>query len=47
MARKRHSDGVILRLLLKIEGTRANASHVASACCGVGISKATYCNWRK
>jgi len=46
-AQKRHSDGEILKLLLKIELKLANGSDVASACRGVGISDATYYNWRK
>ena len=47
MARKRHSDEDILKLLREIEVTLANGSDVASACRGVGISEATYYNWRK
>ena len=42
MARKRHSDEDILKLLREIELKLANGSDVASACCGVGISDATY-----
>jgi len=33
MARKRHSDEDILKLLREIEVTLANGSDVASACC--------------
>ena len=47
MARKRHSDEDILKLLREIEVTLANGSDVASACRSVGISEATYYNWRK
>ncbi len=47
MARKRHSDEDILKLLREIELKLANGSDVASACRGVGISDATYYNWRK
>ena len=47
MARKRHSDEDILKLLREIEVKLANGSDVQSACRGVGISDATYYNWRK
>ena len=47
MARKRHSDEDILKLLREIEVKLSNGSDVASACRGVGISDATYYNWRK
>ena len=47
MARKRHSDEDILKLLREIELKLAIGSDVASACRGVGISDATYYNWRK
>ena len=47
MAWKRHSDEDILKLLREIELKLANGSDVASACRGVGISDATYYNWRK
>ena len=47
MPRKRHSDDDILELLREIELKLAIGSDVASACRGVGISDATYCNWRK
>jgi len=46
-AQKRHSDGEILKLLREIELKLANGGDVASACCGAGISDATYYNWRK
>ena len=47
MSRKRHSDEDILKLLREIEVKLANGSDVQSACRGVGISDATYYNWRK
>jgi len=47
MARKRHSDEDILKLLREIELQLAAGSDVASACRSVGISDATYYNWRK
>jgi transposase-like protein len=47
MARKRHSDDDILKLLREIELKLAIGSDVASACRGVGISDATFYNWRK
>ena len=47
MARKRYSDEDILKLLREIEVKLSAGSDVASACRGVGISEATYYNWRK
>ena len=47
IARKRHSDEDILKLLREIELKLANGSDLASACRGVGISDATYYNWHK
>ena len=47
MARKRYSDEDILKLRREIEVNLANGSDVQSACRGVGISDATYYNWRK
>ncbi len=47
MARKRHSDEDILKLLREIELKLSAGADVASACRGVGISDATYYNWRK
>ena len=47
MARKRHSDEDILKLLREIEVKLSAGSDVQSACRGVGISDATYYNWRK
>lgn len=47
MARKLHSDDDILKLLREIELKLAAGSDVASACRSVGISDATYYNWRK
>ena len=42
MARKRHSDEDILKLLREIELKLSAGTDVASACRGVGISDATY-----
>ncbi len=47
MARKRHSDEDILKLLREIELNLAAGNDVVSACRSVGISDATYYNWRK
>ena len=47
MARERHSDEDILKLLREIELKLAEGSDVQSACRGVGVSDATYYNWRK
>ncbi len=47
MARKRHSDEDVLKLLREIELKMTAGSDVASACRNVGISDATYYNWRK
>jgi len=47
MARKRHSDEDVLKLLREIELKLTAGSDVASACRSVGISDATYYNWRK
>ena len=47
MARKRHSDEDILKLLREIELKLTAGDDVASACRGVGISDATYYNCRK
>ena len=47
MTRKRHPDDYILKLLREIEVKLSNGSDVPSACRGVGISDATYYNWRK
>ena len=47
MARKRHSDDDILKLLREIELKLSGGSDVASACRSVGISDATYYNWRR
>lgn len=47
MARKRHSDEDILRLLREIELNLASGSDVATACRIAGVSDATYYNWRK
>jgi putative transposase len=47
MARKRHSDEDVLKLLREIEVKLAEGNDVASSCRSVGISDATYYNWRK
>ena len=47
MARKRHSDEDILKLLREIELKLTAGDDVASACRSVGISDATYYNWRR
>jgi len=47
MARKRHSDEDVLMMLREIELKLTAGDDVASACRGVGISDATYDNWRK
>ena len=47
MAKKRHSDEDVLKLLREIELQLSEGSDVATACRGVGISDATYCNWRR
>lgn len=47
MARKRHSDEDILKLLREIELRLAGGVDVASACRAAGVSDATYYNWRK
>ena len=47
MARKRYSDEDILKLLREIELKLTAGDDVASACRSVGISDATYYNWRK
>ena len=47
MARKRHSDEDILKLLRKIELHLAGGADVATACRSAGVSDATYYTWRK
>ena len=47
MARKRHSDEDVLKLLREIELKLTAGDDVASVCRSVGISDATYYNWRK
>jgi transposase-like protein len=47
MARKRHSDEEVLKLLREIELKLTAGDDVASACRSVGISDATYYNWRR
>ena len=47
MARKRHSDEDVLKLLREIELKLTAGDDVALACRSVGISDATYYNWRR
>jgi putative transposase len=47
MARQRHSDEDILKVLREIEVRLASGSDVATACRAAGISDATYYIWRK
>ena len=47
MARKRHSDEDILKLLREVKLALASGNDVGTACRFVGISDATYYNWRK
>ncbi len=47
MARKRYSDEDVLRLLREIELALASGQDIATACRSVGVSDATYYNWRK
>lgn len=47
MARKRHSDEEILKLLREIEVHLASGSDVITACRAVGVSDASYYTWRK
>ena len=47
VARKQYSDGDVLRLLREIELSLAEGLDVVSACHKVGVSDATYYNWRK
>ena len=47
MARERHSDENILKILREIELKRVNGSDVRTAYRGAGISDATYHNLRK
>lgn len=47
MVRKRYSDEDILKLLREIELNLASGQDVVSACRSVGVSDATYYNWRK
>ena len=47
MSRKRYSDEDILKLLREIELNLSSGSNVQSACRAVGVSDATYYNWRK
>ena len=47
MARKRYSDEDILKLLREIELKLPEGSDVQTACRAVGVSDATYYNWRQ
>ena len=47
MARKRHSDEDILRILREIEVHLSSGQDVPGACRSAGISDATYYKWRK
>ena len=47
MARKRHSDEDVLRLLREIELSLSSGSDVSTACRTAGVSDATYYTWRK
>ena len=47
MARKRHTDEDVLKLLREIELKLTAGKEVASECRGVGIRYASYGNWRK
>ncbi len=47
MARKRYSDEDILKLLREIEVKLAEGVDLQTACRAVGVSDATYYNWRR
>lgn len=47
MARKRHSDEDVLKLLREIEVRLVSGNDVTTACRAAGISDATYYTWRK
>ena len=47
MARKSYCDEDVVKLLREIELNLASGSDVPTACRAVGISDATYYNWRK
>ncbi|MEO1745334.1 MAG: transposase [Pseudomonadota bacterium] len=47
MARKKHSDQDVLKILREIEVHLAGGADVATACRTAGISDATYYTWRK
>lgn len=47
MARKKHSDEEVLKILREIEVHLAGGADVATACRTAGISDATYYTWRK
>ena len=47
MARKRYSDEDILKLVREIELKLADGGDVRTACRSIGVSDATYYNWRR
>ncbi|SDL92336.1 transposase [Aliiruegeria lutimaris] len=47
MARKRYSDEDVLKLLREIELKLADRDDVRTGCRLVGVSDATYYNWRR
>ena len=47
MARRRYSDEDVLKLLREIELKLAKDDDVQTACRAVGVSDATYYNWRR
>ncbi len=47
MARKRYSDEDVLKLLREIELKLSDGDDVRTACRSVGVSDATYYNWRR
>ena len=47
MARKRYSVEDVLKLLREIELKLADGNDVRTACRSVGVSDATYYNWRR
>ena len=47
MARKRYSDEDVLKLLRQTELSLASGGDVKSTCRSIGVSEATYYNWRR
>ncbi|MCR9087820.1 MAG: transposase [Rhodobacteraceae bacterium] len=47
MARNRHSDDTVLKLLREIEPKLANGGDVRTARRAIGIGDAAYSNWRR